>query len=86
MKSLVFLDKLSDFSFAQLVEKAKLHREPKTFIIVQWFQFNSWLCVLDESVADYVAALWLAEHCAFGEMLDEMLRDRVVCVINNSTI
>ena len=74
MNSSVFLDKLSDFSFAQLVEKVKLHREPKASIIVQRFQYNSRLCTLDESVADYVAALCrLAEHCAFGDMLDEML-------------
>ena len=35
----------------------------------------------------YVAALCrLAEHCAFGDMLNEMLRDRVVCSIKNSAI
>ena len=87
MKSLVFPNQLSDFSFAQLVEKVKLHREPKASIIMRWFQFNSRLRALDESVADYVAALWrLAEHCAFGNMLDEMLRDRVICGINKSVI
>ena len=95
MKSLVFLDQLCDFSFAQLMEKEKLHREPKeklhrepkVSIIVRWFQFNSRLCTLDESVADYVAALRrLAANCAFGDMLDEMLQDRVVCGMNNSTI
>ena len=87
MKSLVFPDQLSDFSFAQLVEKVKLHREPKASIIVRRFQFNSRSRARDESIADYVAALRrLAEHCAFGNMLDEMLRDRVVCGINNSAI
>ena len=87
MKSLVFPDQLSDFSFAQLVEKVKLHREPKASIIVRRFQFNSRSRARDESIADYVAALQrLAEHCAFGDMLDEMLRDRVVCGINNSAI
>ena len=28
----------------------------------------------------------LAECCAYGEMLEEMLRDRLVCSINNGTI
>ena len=87
MKSLVFPDELSDFSFAQLVEKVKLHREPKASIIVRRFQFNSRIRSLDESVADFVAALRrLAERCSFGDMLEEMLRDRFVCGINNSGI
>ena len=84
MKSLVFPEQLDEFSFQQLVEKVKLHREPKVSIIVQQFQFNTRNRSLDESVADYVAALRrLAEHCALGNMLDEMLRDRLVCGINN---
>ena len=65
----------------------KLHREPKVSIIVRRFQFNTRNRSLDESVADYVAALRrLAEHCALGNMLDEMLRDRLVCGINNSAV
>ena len=57
MKSLVFPDQLSDFTFEQLVEKVKIHREPKASIIVRRFQFNSRIRSLDETVADYVAAL-----------------------------
>ena len=87
MKSLVFPDQLSDFTFAQLVEKVKIHREPKASIIVRRFQFNSRIRSLDETVADFVAALRrLAEHCQFNDMLQEMLRDRFVCGINNSVI
>ena len=87
IKTLAFPDQLNDFTFAQLVEKVKVHREPKASIIVQRFQFNSRTRSLDESVADYVAALRrLAEHCGFNDMLEEMLRDRVVCGINNSAI
>ena len=38
-------------------------------------------------MAEYVAALRkLAEHCNFGEALDEMLRDRLVCGIANPTV
>ena len=40
-----------------------------------------------ETVVEYVAALRkLAEHCNFGETLDEMLRDRLVCGIANPAI
>ena len=41
IKSLVFPDSLTDFSFAQLVEKVRVHREPKTSTILRRFQFNS---------------------------------------------
>ena len=87
IKSLVFPDSLTDFSFAQLVEKVRVHREPKTSTILRRFQFNSRTRAPDESVADYVAGLRrLAERCAYGEMLEEMLRDRFVCGINNAAI
>ena len=53
MKSLVFPEQLDDFSFQQLVEKVKLHREPKVSItrsiIVRRFQFNTRNRSLDES-------------------------------------
>jgi len=41
----------------------------------------------DEGAAAYVAELHkLTEHCNFGETLPEMLRDRLVCGINNKKI
>ena len=40
-----------------------------------------------ESVATYIAALRaLAENCSYGKSLKEMLRDRLVCGVNNDTI
>ena len=49
---------------------------------VQHYQFNSHQCATSETVAEYVAALLkLAKHCNFGNTLDEMLRDRLVCGI-----
>ena len=63
MKTLAIPDQLNDFTFTQLVEKVEVHRGPKASIIVRHFQFNSRTRSLDESVADYVVALWrLAEH------------------------
>ena len=38
-------------------------------------------------MAEYVAALRkLAEHCNFGDTLDKMLRDRLVCGIANAAV
>ena len=65
----------------------KAHREPKPSVIVQRYQFNSRQRATSETVAEYVAALRkLAEHCNFGDTLDEMLRDRLVCGIANAAV
>ena len=38
-------------------------------------------------MADYVAALCaVGEHCEFGDSLNEMIRDRLVCGINNPRV
>ena len=51
------------------------------------FKFHSRNRKEDEGVATYVASLRkLSEHCNYGETLPEMLRDRLVCGINNEKI
>ena len=51
------------------------------------FKFHSRNRKEDEGVAMYVAVLLkLSEHCNYGETLPEMLRDRLVCGINNEKI
>ena len=51
------------------------------------FKFNSRSRKSGEAVADYVAALkHLAIHCEFGDSLEDMLRDRLACGINDVTI
>jgi len=87
LRSLVLPSPLTDFSFADLVLKMKPHREPKPSVIVQRYQFNSRQRSPSETVAEYVAALHkLAEYCNYGESLDEMMRDRLVCGIANPMI
>ena len=40
-----------------------------------------------ESIATFVAELRAcAEHCNFGRSLDDMIRDRVVCGVNDDAI
>ncbi len=49
---------------------------------MQRFKFNSRKRQPNETVADYVAVLReLAQHCNYGDKLQEMLRDRLVCGI-----
>ena len=54
---------------------------------MEGYKFHSRNRKEDEGVAAYVAELRkLTEHCNFGESLPEMLRDRLVCGINNKKI
>lgn len=63
------------------------HLAPKTSEIVQRFKFNNRFRNEGESVADFVAALRnLAEHCAYRDTLEIMLRDRIVCGIRDEKI
>ena len=74
-------------SFDQIVAAAGKHFNPKPSSIVQRFRFNSRSRKEGESVADFVAQLrQLSEHCQFGEALSDMLRDRIVCGINDQRI
>ena len=56
------------------------HFQPKRLVIVERFYFHKRVQASDESIAEFDAALRkLAIHCEFGEMLEEVLRDRFVC-------
>ena len=54
---------------------------------MQRFKFNTRTRKVAESVATYVAELKsLGEHCEFGDKLNEMVRDRLVCGVNDIRI
>ena len=74
-------------SFEEIVAAAGTHFNPKPSSIVQRFRFNSRVRKDGESVAEFVSQLRkLSEHCEFGDTLDKMLRDRIVCGINDVRI
>lgn len=63
------------------------HHNPKPLVIVQRFKFHSHFRKSGQSVANFGAKLrQLSEHCDSGTVLDDMLRDRLVCVVNSDTI
>ncbi len=71
----------------ELMDLLKQHFNPKPSEIVQRFKFNSRSREEGETVLDYVAVLRkLAHDCNYGEKLTEMLRDRLVCGINDDRI
>ena len=87
LRSLVLPVSLDEISFENLVKKMKEHREPQPSVIVRRFKFNTRKQQAGETVAEYVAALRkAAEFCDYGDSLSEMLRDRLVCGITDTSV
>ena len=58
------------------------HENPKRNLIVERSQFNMRSRKRGESVSQYMAELRrLSQYCEYGDSLDSMLRDRLVCGI-----
>lgn len=74
-------------ALAELIKILDDHFDPVPSEIVERFKFNTRVRCAGESVADFVAELRrLAKYCNFGSTLDEMLRDRIVCGIQDEAI
>ncbi|KAL6480987.1 hypothetical protein MHYP_G00090670 [Metynnis hypsauchen] len=71
-------------TYDQLIAELKKHFNPTPSEIVQRFKFNSRIRKSGESIAEFVAELRkLALHCDYKDALSEMLRDRLVCGVND---
>ena len=87
IRNLVSPKKPQEFKFAEIVEIVQKHHDPKPSVIVQRYRFNSRNRRAGESVATYIAELrHLSEHCEFGSTLNQMLRDRLVCGVEEPKI
>ena len=87
LRNLLYPDKPGDKSYASLVDTLSKHFKPAPSEIVERFRFNSRTRRPGESIATFVAELRaLAEFCNFGDTLGVMLRDRIVCGINDDAI
>ena len=79
--------KTNEVSFDNLCKLTSAHKHPTPKPIAERFWFNTRNRESTESVATYVAELRpLTEHSDYGESLDSMLRDRLVCGINDERI
>ncbi len=73
--------KPTDRDFAALVKLIGDHYSPAPSVIVQRCKFNS---RQGESIVTYIVKLRrLSEFCQFGDTLYDMLRDRLVCGVND---
>ena len=87
ISSLVAPDKPGDKTFDELLSLTKDHFSPKPSIIVERYKFNSKVRQPGQSVSQFVAELrHLAQDCDYGEILNDMLRDRLVCGISDDRI
>lgn len=74
-------------SFDELVKLVKDHHHPAPSVTVQRYEFNKRIRKEGESFANFVAHLkQLSEHCKFGEALNDMLRDRLICGCNSERL
>ena len=63
------------------------HYCPPPSVTVQRYNLNSRTQKEGETVSQFVAELRrLSEHCDFKATLDDMLRDRIVCGVRNSSV
>ena len=71
-------------SFDELKQLMLHHQNPRPNMIAERFKFNSRVRHANESVSMFVAELRkLTEYYEYGESLNDMLRDRLVCGINH---
>ena len=85
--NLVSPKKPAELKFKDIAEIVQKHHDPKPSVIVQRYRFNTCYCRVGESVSTYVAELrQLSNHCDFGPSLQQMLRDRLVCGIEDPKI
>ena len=84
LRNLCLPQKPADKSYTDLIQLLKTHYSPKPSETVQRYKFNTRQRHQNETISSYVAELRrLAEHCNYGNILDDMLRDRLVCGVND---
>ena len=86
-KNLLQPKTIDETSYADILKALGEHYCPKPSPIVQRHKFHTRHRLPGESVAVYIAQLRaIGEHCGFGEALNEMIRDRLVCGVNDRNI
>ena len=80
-KRLTVPAKTGEKSFSELTKLMRKHQNPKPNSISERFKFNSRSRQPKENISEYMTELGrLTEFCNYGEALEDMLRDRLVCV------
>ena len=84
LRNLIAPVKPGEKDYDDIIEVLKKYFDPPPSEIVQRYRFHTHSQKEQELVATFVAELRaLAEHCKFGDTLDLMLRDRLVCGVKD---
>ena len=85
LRSLLTPAQLEGIACDDLVREVTSFYDPKPSLIMQQYLFNSRVRASRESIASYVAALHkLTEHCSYGDTMEEMIPDRLMCGVNHA--
>ena len=73
--------------YDDLVKTLTEHYDPAPSEIVQRYKFHTRIRQSGETIATFVAELRrIAQYCNFGDSLNDSLRDRLVCGVNEDNI
>ena len=87
LRNLISPELPSEKSYDELVSVLEQHYNPAPSEIVERFRFYCRARKPGESVANFLVQLRsLVAHCNYGDSLENMLRDRLVCGINDDSI
>ena len=87
IRNLMAPRKPAECDYAVILEHLKCYYSPKPSIIVQHCKYNTRYRQLGESITKFVAELrQIAQFCGYEGVLEDMLRDRLVCGVNNTRI
>lgn len=72
--------KLKECTYAEIIKALKSHFKPKVIVVYERFKFYKRSQGINESITEFAAGLKACAHtCAFGNALNEQLRDRLIC-------
>ncbi|XP_040064666.2 uncharacterized protein LOC120838707, partial [Ixodes scapularis] len=79
--------RVNELTYKDVVGILGRHYAPKPNEIAESYKFLNRQQREGESVQDFIVELRkIAENCNFGDSLDRMLRDRIVCGVRNQTV
>lgn len=77
---------LVDKTIVEIVATLQNHYASAPLPIIQGFKFKSRQRFPEESIPTYIAALQQQENIEFGNTLNDMIRDHLVCGVNDRAI
>lgn len=79
--------KINELEYSEVVQLLRDHFSPQRNEIAESYKFFTRSQRPGESVKEFILEIRkIADNCNFGEVLDRMLRDRIVCGLHDSGV